>query len=172
MTERNMLTGLFNDRESAEHAYSAAAERGYEKDDINLLMSEETRQRHFAGDPDERTELGTKAAKGTGIGGAIGGTVGAILAAVAAVGTSIAVPGLGLVIAGPIAAALAGAGAGAATGGIIGALVGYGIPEERVTHYEEGIKKGGIVMGLTPRNDEDAAHLEQNWKTRGTHVFR
>ena len=75
-------------------------------------------------------------------------------------------------IAGPIAAALAGAGAGAATGGIIGALVGYGIPEERVTHYEEGIKKGGIVMGLTPRNDEDAVHLEQNWNTRGTHVFR
>ena len=40
MTERNMLTGLFNDRESAEHAYSAAAERGYDKDDINLLRSQ------------------------------------------------------------------------------------------------------------------------------------
>ena len=174
MNQRPMVTGLFNDRESAEFAYAAAAERGYGKDDINLMMSDETRQRHFHsdGDADEQTELGSKAAAGAGIGGAVGGTVGAVLAAIAAVGTSIAIPGLGLVIAGPVAAALAGAGAGAATGGIIGALVGSGIPEERVTHYEQGIKKGGIVMGVTPRSDEDAAHLEQSWKTRGTHVVR
>ena len=172
MNQRPMVTGLFNDRESAEFAYGAAAERGYGKDDINLMMSDETRQRHFHGDADEQTELGSKAAEGAGIGGAVGGTVGAVLAAIAAVGTSIAIPGLGLVIAGPVAAALAGAGAGAATGGIIGALVGWGIPKERVTHYEEGIKKGGIVMGVTPRSDEDAAHLEQTWKTRGTHVLR
>jgi hypothetical protein len=172
MAERSMVTGLFNDPSSAERAYNSAVERGYGKDDINLVMSEQTRKQHFHGDGDERTELGTKAADGAGIGGAIGGTLGAVLAAVAAVGTSIALPGLGLVIAGPVAAALAGAGAGAATGGLIGALIGAGIPEERVTHYEEGIKKGGIVVGVTPRNDEDAAHLEQSWKTHGEHVFR
>ena len=51
-------------------------------------------------------ELGSKAAEGAGVGGAIGGTVGAILAAIAAVGTTIAIPGLGLVIAGPLAAAI------------------------------------------------------------------
>jgi hypothetical protein len=167
-----MVTGLFNDRESAEFAYGAAAERGYGKDDINLMMSDETRKRHFDDDAGEPTELGSKAAEGAGIGGAIGGTVGAILAAVAAVGTSIAIPGLGLVIAGPVAAALAGAGAGAASGGIIGALVGSGIPKERATHYEEGLKNGGIVMGVVPRSDEDAAQLETSWKQRGTHVFR
>ena len=172
MAQRSMVTGLFNDRESAEDAYNAAVERGYSRDDINLMMSEETRKRHFHGDADERTELGTKAAEGAGIGGAIGGTLGAVAAAIAAVGTSIAIPGLGLVIAGPVAAALAGAGAGAAAGGIVGALVGWGIPEERVTHYEEGLKEGGIVMGVTPRSDDDAAYLEKKWKTRGTHVFR
>ena len=45
------------------------------------------------------------------------------MAAVAAAGTSLAIPGLGVVIAGPLAAALAGAGAGAATGGLLGAQV-------------------------------------------------
>jgi hypothetical protein len=79
---------------------------------------------------------------------------------------------MGLVIAGPVAAALAGGGAGAATGGIVGALVGPGIPKERVTHYEDGIKNGAIVTGVPPRNDEGAAHLERSWQTRGTHVFR
>ena len=92
---------------------------------------------------------------------------------IAAVGTSIAIPGLGLVIAGPIAAAVAGAGAGGAAGTLVGALVGWGIPEERVKHYESGIKEGGILMGVTPRSDEDAAHFETTWKThRGEQIYR
>ena len=88
MAER-IVTGLFPDRDSAERAYSTLAERGYDRDDVNLVMSDETRLRHFAPDAAVKTELGTKAAEGAGIGGAIGGTVGAIAAAVAAVGTSL-----------------------------------------------------------------------------------
>lgn len=169
-----LVTGLFPDRESAEAAYGAAHERGYTKDDMNLVMSDETRDRHFAGSTaGKETELGNKAAEGAGIGGAIGGTIGAVVAAIAAVGTSLALPGIGIVIAGPIAAALAGAGAGAAGGGLIGALVGWNMPEERVKEYEEGVKKGGILMGLRANNDEDAAHLESSWKTnRGQNVYR
>lgn len=165
MAESRIVTGLFRDRDSAERAYQAVTDRGYGREDVNLVMSDETRQRHFGTAPDGRTtELGSKAAEGAGIGGAIGGTVGAIAAAVAAVGTSIALPGLGLVIAGPVAAALAGAGAGAATGGLVGALIGWGIPEERVKVYEAGIKEGGILMGVKPRSEEDAAWLQENWR--------
>jgi len=135
-------------------------------------MSEDTKKRHFAAAGTE-TELGNKAAEGAGFGGAIGGTLGAIGAAIAAVGTTIALPGLGLVIAGPLAAAIAGAGAGAATGGVLGALIGWNMPEERVKRYEEGIRKGGILMGVRPRNDEDAAHVESAWKTnRAQDVYR
>ena len=171
----NLVTGLFPDRASAEAAYNAAHSRGYSKDDVNLVMSDDTRKRHFAGDNSmgTETELGTKAAEGAGIGGAIGGTVGAILAGIAAVGTSIALPGLGLVIAGPLAAAAAGAGAGAAGGGLLGALIGWGIPEERVKHYEEGVKNGGILMGLRTKNDDDALHFENEWKQQGgQHIYR
>lgn len=167
-----MVTGLFRDRESAEQAYGSLSSRGYGKDDVNLLMSDETRKKHFTDDGRE-TEMGTKALEGAGTGAAIGGTIGATLAAIAAIGTTLALPGLGLLVAGPIAAALAGAGAGGATGGLIGALVGAGIPEERVKRYEEGIKKGGIMMGVTPRSDDDAAYLEQEWKrNRGEDVYR
>jgi len=60
----------------------------------------------------------------------------------------IALPGVGLVTAGPLAAALAGAGAGALTGGLVGALVGLGIPEDRARLYDEGLQHGGIVMAL------------------------
>lgn len=166
------VTGLFPDRDSAERAYERAQARGYEVGDVNMVMSDETRKRHF-GSTAATTELGNKAAEGAGIGGAIGGTVGAIAAAIAAVGTSLALPGLGIVIAGPIAAAVAGAGAGAAGGGLIGALVGWGIPEERVKRYEEGIKSGGILMGVKPRSSEDAQALEEDWRgANGQHVYR
>ncbi len=169
-----LVTGLFPDRTSAEAAYSAAQARGYKADDINMAMSDETRKTHFTGTTaGKETELGNKAAEGAGVGGAIGGTIGAIAAAVAAVGTSIALPGLGLVIAGPLAAAIAGAGAGAASGGLIGALVGWNIPEERVKEYEEGMKNGGILLGLHTHDDSDAAHLESAWKShQGQNVYR
>jgi hypothetical protein len=88
-TEGGMLTGMFRDRESTENAYNTLHERGYSKDDINLVMSEKTRKKHFSGDVKE-TEIGTKAAEGAGKGSAIGGTVGAIAGVIAAIGTSLA----------------------------------------------------------------------------------
>ncbi|GAB2594606.1 hypothetical protein [Spirosoma areae] len=158
-----MMTAMFNDRESAERAYDTLRSRGYSDKDVNLMMSDETRDKHFASKHEDGvdTELGDKAMEKAGVGSAIGGTIGAVAAAIAAIGTSLVIPGLGLVVAGPVAAALAGAGAGGLTGGVIGALVGSGIPEDRAKEYESGIKQGGIVMGVKPRNDEDTRHLQQ-----------
>ena len=115
------MTGLYRTPEEASRAYAdLTTKHSYEADDIDVMMSDETRKRHF-GDITPGTEFshGTKAAEGLGKGSAIGGGVGAALAALFAVGTSIAIPGLGLVVAGPIAAALAGAGAGGVTGGLM-----------------------------------------------------
>ncbi|WP_317128203.1 hypothetical protein [Hymenobacter persicinus] len=167
-----MLTSSFRDRASAERAYSTLSSRGYGKDDVNLLMSDETRKTHF-GDDTVHTDLGDKAMEGAGVGSAIGGTAGAIIGAIAAIGTSVALPGLGLIIAGPIAAALAGAGAGGLTGGLVGALVGSGIPEEHAAEYENDVKNGGIVMGVKPRNDEDARYFEEEFRrSNGDRVRR
>ncbi len=166
--KKGMLTGMFSDRKSTEKAYNSMHERGYTEDEINLVMSKETHEKYFSDDKEE-TELGNKAAAGSGAGSAIGGTIGAITGVVAAIGTSIVIPGLGLVVAGPIAAGLAGAGAG----GIIGALVGWGIPKERAKIYESGIKDGHIVMGVKPKNDEDAKYIEKNWHdNNGQEVHR
>lgn len=164
------VSGLFNDRESAERAYSSVTNRGYSNDDVNLLMSDDTRNQHF-GDGTVNTELGNKALEGAGTGSAIGGTVGAIIGGIAAIGTNVILPGLGLVVWGPLAAALAGAGAGGLTGGLVGALVGYGIPEETAAEYESGIKNGGIYMGVNARNDEDASYFHNEFsKNGGSHV--
>ncbi len=166
------MSGMFRDRSSAEKAYQSLHSRGYGKDDVNLLMSDETRKTHF-GDDSAQTELGDKAMEGAGVGSAIGGTAGAIIGAIAAIGTSVALPGLGLIIAGPLAAALAGAGAGGLTGGLVGALVGSGIPEEHAAEYENGIKNGGIVMGVKPRNAEDAKYFEEEFRrNNGDKIYK
>jgi hypothetical protein len=168
-----MLTGLFNDRESAEKAYGSVRDRGYTDDDVNLLMTDKTRNTWFGDKTDVDTDLGSKALEGAGAGSAIGGTLGAIIGGIAAIGTNVVLPGLGLVVAGPLVAALAGAGAGGFTGGLVGALIGSGIPEDRAKYYDEGIRKGGMVMGVNPRNPEDADYFENEWKNyRGEHVYR
>jgi hypothetical protein len=169
-TRSPMLTGMFRDRESAERAYGSLTERGYTKDDITLLMSDEARNRHFAGRGD--TELGSKAAEGAGVGAALGGGLGAVLATLSAVG-AVVLPGVGLLAMGPIAAALTGGAIGAAGGGLVGALVGSGIPEEQARRYETGVREGNIVMGVSPRSDEDAEYFDREWRNyRGEDIYR
>jgi hypothetical protein len=172
MAEQNrMMTGLFRDRESAERAYQALEGRGYQREDLNVLMTDETRKKYFADGSTAKTELGTKALEGAGVGAGVGAVTGGVIAAVVAAAT-IAIPGVGLVVAGPLAAALAGAGAGSVAGGAIGALVGAGIPEERAKQYQTGLSEGGIVLGVKPRSDDDAEYVEREWKnSRGEHIY-
>ena len=163
---------MFRDKDSAEKAYSSLQSRGYDQDNIHVMMSDDARDKYY-GKHAETTELGNKALEGAGAGSAIGTTLGAIAGAVAAIGTNLILPGLGLVIAGPLAAGLAGAGAGAATGGIIGALIGAGIPEERAKVYEEGVKKGHIVLGVDAKDDDDADYFANEWRTyNGQEIHR
>jgi hypothetical protein len=167
---RQMMTCMFRDREAAERGYGCLTARGYGKDDVSVLMSDEARKRHFPKTA-TTTELGSKAGEGAGIGVVAGGGLGALLLGLAAAG--FAIPGLPILAMGPLAAALTGAGAGGALGAIVGALVGSGIPEERARVYETGIKEGGIVMGVTPRSDEDADYFEREWRNaRGEQIYR
>lgn len=161
-----MITGMFNDRTTAERAYNNMQNRGYSDDEISLVMSEETRKNQFTDENEapEESDIGNKALEGTGAGSAIGGAAGAAAGILAAVGSSVAIPGLGIVIAGPIAAGLAGAGAGGIAGGLIGALVGAGIPEERAEQYKTGVKSGKIVMGVHPHSQADAEYIKEDWR--------
>ena len=165
-----LMTGMFRDRQSAEQAYDCMIRRGYGERDVNVLMSKDTRARHFPTDG-PKTELGSKATEGAGIGAVAGGGLGALLAGMAAAG--VAVPILPIIAMGPLAAALIGAGTGGAAGAIVGGLVGAGIPEERAKHYERGIDEGGIVMGVEPRSEEDAEYFEREWRgARGEQIYR
>jgi uncharacterized protein YjbJ (UPF0337 family) len=168
-SNKNLVTGLYDTPDAAGKAYEDLTSRqGYKADDISVVMSDDTRKRHF-GDvkPGQEFKEGSKAAEGAGIGGGIGLGVGAALGGLVAAATAIAIPGLGLVVAGPIAGAIAGAGAGGATGTLVGALIGAGIPENRAAEYERGVKEGGIVLGTRAKDDAHATELEREFTGHG-----
>ncbi len=172
-----MVTALFKDAHGVERAYDVALGRGYGRNDINLVMSEETRQRHFNVDQVE-TDLADKAAESTEkkhpaaskLGGPTGGTAATIAPALAAIGSAALLPGL--VLAGPIAIALAAGGAVAIAGGLITALTDWGIPHRRLEEYEAQIRQGGILIGVKARDDADTSYLQHEWQAAGGELIR
>jgi hypothetical protein len=159
--KHKMLTAIFRDRASTERAFNWLLEKGYVPGEINLLMSNGTRKGYHNDGIEGQIKTGSHATEGVAEGGAIGTVVGATVGAILAIGTSIAIPGLGLIVAGPIIAALAGGGAGAVAGGAIGGLVGLGIPESNAKAYEEALKEGGVVFGVSPHSSADAEAIRK-----------
>lgn len=169
LDHEKLITATFDNFDNADRAYDLVTDQsGYDRDDVTVLMSKETRQKHL---PDEDVEIeeGNKAAEGAGVGGTTGGAIGGIAGALMAAGGAVMLPGIGLAISGPLAAVLAGAGTGGAAGTIIGALVGAGIPEERAKRYKEDIEEGRVVLGVHPKNEEDARYFAKEWKALGAH---
>jgi hypothetical protein len=166
------VTALFRNADAAERGYRAAAALGYEDSDIDVVISDATRDRLLAERGARHPNLSSNAAessdkpaKGADLGGPTGGTLGTIAPVVAAVGTAVLIPGL--VFAGPIAIALTAAGAVGLAGGLIGALKDWGIPQERVREYETAVREGAILLGVKARSAEDAQRLERQWQAEG-----
>jgi hypothetical protein len=170
--ESRFVTAVFRNADAAERAYRAAAALGYEDADINVVISDATRDRLLsergASHPNlssNAAESADKPAKGADLGGPTGGTLGTIAPVIAAVGTAVLIPGL--VFAGPVAIALTAAGAVGVAGGLIGAFKDWGIPQDRVREYEKAVRDGAILLGVKARSAEDAQRLEQQWQGEG-----
>jgi hypothetical protein len=157
----SFLTGLFKNPRNAENIYNELLKKGHQRENITLIMSDDTQRKYFSDVKSAQGTVGSKALEGAAIGGAVGGALGGIATAVAAVGSALVIPALGLVVAGSLAASFAGAGAGAAAGGILGALVGAGIPRVEAEEYEKGIREGGVVIGVTPLTSDDYMLLQE-----------
>ena len=80
------------------------------------------------------------------------------------------VPALSVFAAGPSAVALTAAGAVGLAGALIGALTKWGIPKRRIEEYEQGIREGGILMGVKSRSEEDAGQLVREWQASGAEL--
>lgn len=125
---------------TAEDAFSVIREletTGISKDQVSVLMSDETRKNVFT------IEAGNKTTEGATLGGALTGIAAAIIGGLAA-----AIPGVNIVASGALFTALAAGGAGTIAGGIVGALIGSGIPENEAKLYEEEIQEGAVLVAV------------------------
>jgi len=144
---KRTLVALFNDLGTARNAVNELVNAGFDRTSIGLATYNETE-----GDVTYVDAEDVKADEGAGFGALVGGLTG-LVAGLA----TIAIPGIGPIIAaGPLAAAMGGAagavigaGAGAATGGLTAALVGMGVPDEEAGYYTEGIRRGGALVTAT-----------------------
>ncbi len=132
MDNHDLIIEIFPNKEAAERAFNIAVELGYKPDDINVVMSKDSRHQYY---PDQ-SEAEIEPAKGLASGGILGGTIGSTIGALIALGTNFALPGLGLIMVGPLVAS------GGLSGGLFGSLIGWGTTENTQSAYEEQLKKG------------------------------
>jgi uncharacterized protein (TIGR02271 family) len=145
--KRSMVVGVFDTYEQVKCATEALYRAGYKEDQIGIVA-----RRDVAG---TTTELrGRKAGEGAASGAVTGGILGGLLGAAA----SLAIPGVGPILAGGIlATTFAGAATGAAAGGVLGALAGLGVPEEEARFYDEEFKRGRILLTVNAPKHHDVA---------------
>ena len=104
-------------------------------------MSDKTRDKHFNYLTKE-TEIGSKVEHaGNGFTIDDTNTIETVAEVIAAIETSVEIPGLGILIAGPLNRQSTAARGGGDEAGVIGALFGLGIPEARAKLYDSGIKE-------------------------------
>jgi hypothetical protein len=138
-----MIFAAYKNYEDASHAMTALTSAGIPADRISLVMAESARG------------LVPKVRSNAPEGAAVGGALGALAGGVAAV-ASLAIPGVGVLAAGPIVAAVGGSSLGAAGGGLAGALVGFGMREPEAARYAKQVMKNGFVLGVDPTNKQMA----------------
>lgn len=177
-TPRNgaTLLAVFPDRTQADKAVSHIRKKGYEAQDISIIVKEGIVK------DEPVTSTATNTVEGMISGATAGGTLGALGGLLIGIG-AIAVPGVGvLLIGGPLAAALGLTGAaatavsaaatGVAAGGLVGGLIGWGLPEETARVYEERVREGAIVLAVSGVSSSDIPTVEDSFSSLGADQIR
>ena len=141
---RRTVIGVFDRFQQADEAAAALHAAGFGEEDISVVRQEEGSAPAVSAD---ETKANAGVVTGVSVGAVIGGALG--LAA-------LAIPGLGLVVAGPLAAALGGAVAGGALGALAGSFAGLGVPTEQAKEYEQAVRSGGVVVAVKTPDEESA----------------
>jgi hypothetical protein len=153
-----IVKGVFKSKGDAENAVNRLRSLGVPQEQIGLITPGAKTGQVNAGVPVTDTEEpGMGRAMGAAVGGAMGAASGATLGLAAA---SLAIPGIGPVIAfGVVGAAvlgLVGAAAGSAVGDQVEEGLGEGVPREDIFIYEDALRHGNSIL-IAHVSDEQAS---------------
>ena len=158
-----VVTGVFRSQDDAERALSELRKLGIAENRIGIVRPGSAPQRLEAGVPVTDTE---EPGMGRAMGAAVGGAMGAAGGATAGLAiASLAVPGIGPLIAfGMVGAGLlgiVGAAAGSAVGDQVEEGLGEGIPHEDVYLYEDALRHGHSVVLAYVEDGEQSDRAEE-----------
>lgn len=141
--QKPIRAGLFGTVEHAEKAVTQLLDAGFDKSQISVICSDETKESHFEKfRPDHEVSKSGQPviAETTFAGGALGAMVS--LAGVVTTG------GISVVAIGPVVV-------GALAGTLLGALVGRGIEDELARFYDQAVEKGEILVAVDIHEEDE-----------------
>lgn len=152
-----VVTGVFKSRDDAERAVSQLRALGIPEKRIGIVSPGTAPEGETSVLVTDTEEPGMGKAMGAAVGGAMGAAGGATLGLAAA---SLAIPGVGPIVAfGMVGAALlglVGAAAGSAVGDTVEEELGEGIPHEDVFLFEDALRHGNtVVIAYTDDGDQE-----------------
>lgn len=150
-----MINGFFKDLLNAEQAYNFAAAACYGKDEINIVMSEDTLNKFCGNDKKIINEVNDND---------LSICENEIASHVLGINTKVPLKELTLVVSGPLAPGLAVAAEEKVVTNLTHALSILEIGEKDFTIFEQAIKNGGILIGVRPRSEIDAQRFEHEWR--------
>lgn len=170
VSDQKRALGVFSNRQDAEQALHELKASGFPMDEVSIIAKEAEHNDQLAG-AEMSDRLGKQdAGAGTGLAGdiATSATMGSVLLGLG----SLAIPGLGVIIAaGSVGAALAASVAGtgleaAAIGGLNRAIADLGVPEDQAGAYGDRLYNGDYLV-IIDASDDDIHRAEDVLSQRG-----
>jgi hypothetical protein len=144
------VIGILENADEAKKAVEELLQSGIDRQAVGVISADFAKEAEAA-------------LRGGSTGTAIGALAGLLIGA-----TTLAIPGIGPVLAAGHAVALIGTTTlGALAGGVVGALAAKGVPEDQANFYAEGVRRGGTLVTVLARTDELAARAVEILRRHG-----
>lgn len=140
-----VVTGMCSDLPAAERALTRILEAGFDREAVSVITRHTPDHEKLLVAETDETQRGLLA----------GALTGGLMASLAF--AALALPGVGVIAAGPLVAALTAGAAGATAGGLIGALEGHGLSRHVAQQCEDGLHQGHVLVAVHCA-DRAAAH--------------
>jgi hypothetical protein len=156
------VSGVFFSKKDADAAYNSLLRRGHTPDDISVLMSDETLNKHQ--NPDETGSTAIAEPES-----ALSRAASAFTGVLISITSMISLPGLGISISNALQKKLYGNTDPSAEPEGSKVMQSSGIPDTHTDAYGGHMKEGGIIISVDPRNKEEKKAIIKDFRDYNGH---
>ncbi|TDE14486.1 general stress protein [Dyadobacter psychrotolerans] len=160
------VSGVFFTKADADRAYNNLLRRGHTADDISILMSDETLNKHQ--DPDGNI-VQTDPEAGPEDESALSRAANAFSGVIISITSMISLPGLGIAISNTLQKKMPKRETEETPYEKAHAMTGSGIPDQHAESYSDRMQEGGIIISVDPRNREEKRAIIEDFRQNNGH---